>query len=89
MHDSDVSLITTNPGFVDQESQNYHLTEGSVALDRCSIIGVDDALVHRGRDFENRPYDLTGVNNGMGNYDVGADEPFPYEIDVIFKSDFE
>ena len=79
------SIVSQNPGFVSEETANYHLRYDSIAIDRCDDNGLGINL-NKDSDLDIRGYDLPNINNGFqGDYDVGADEV----IDLIFANGFE
>ncbi len=84
----DPSVIDGDPGFVSPNEGNYHIRYDSIAVDRCTGLGVtrgDIVLPITDSDGDLRGIDIPNVSNGSGTYDVGADE---YN-DLIFKDNFE
>lgn len=79
----DETTISTNPGFINPATDNYHIKYDSVALDLCSNSGL--TIIRNDRDGDVRELDMEGIPNGYGAYDAGADE----YSDLIFKNDFE
>jgi len=59
--------IRGNPGFMDPDTGNYHISVSSAAIDRGVNTGVEDDI-----DGESRPYP-----GGSEGYDIGADEFHP------------
>lgn len=78
------SLVTDDPGFVDPANQSYHLKPDSVAIDRCNLAGIIEAI-RSDLDGDTRAIDWLNVDQGVGDYDAGGDE---YN-DVIFESGFD
>jgi predicted outer membrane repeat protein len=83
---SDTETIVAEPMFIDAANGNYHLNAVfSPAVDYCT-----DSLAmaqYQDIDGENRGYDDSTVNNGIGPFDIGADET--YDNDIVFKNGFE
>ena len=80
------STVSQNPGFISEETGNYHLRYDSIAIDRCSDGGLTNLA--KDIDLDIRGLDFPGVNNGFqGNYDAGADEV--KVNDLIFADGFE
>ncbi|MGJ8663243.1 MAG: hypothetical protein ACSHWU_06315 [Marinicella sp.] len=77
------SIVTTDPGFVDHESGDYHLRPDSIAIDRCDDGGFE--FIYPDRDQDVRPFDISETENGVGQFDAGADE---YN-DLIYQNGFE
>ena len=80
------NTITASPGFIDGMAQDYRLSAGSVAIDKCDEY---DTTQFTQVDFEG---DATGVDDPykldvLGTYDAGADES--YQWDIIFQDAFE
>ena len=69
--DGDVLTGTVNvwedPAFVAPDAGNYHIGPGSAAIDRGVDAGVSDDV-----DGNSRPFD--GDDDGVGEFDIGADE---------------
>ncbi len=78
------TTVSENPGFVDAGNGDYHIRHDSIAVDACNIFGIDDNVVPD-RDNSFRPTSISGISNGTGNYDIGADE----YVDLIYKNSFE
>lgn len=78
-----------DPSFVDANNDDFHIQETSAAIDRCNN-GVPGAAPQGGDvdiDGQAAPVDHPDVVNGLGYYDIGADEFNP--SDVIFRSNFD
>lgn len=66
---------------------DLHLTENSMAIDRCSEILNDTDNQELDIDGELAPFNHPSVNNGSAVLDIGADELRP--SDLIFNSSFD
>ncbi len=78
------TVINQTPGFVDAANNDYHINFNSIAVDKCSTAGIGDT-VGVDRDGDNRGINISGISNGNGPFDAGADE----YVDLIFENDFE
>jgi hypothetical protein len=77
--------VVADPLFVDSGNQNYQLTDGSPAIDRCSQEWITAAYPDL---FGNtRGFDISGIPDIEGPYDAGAFESI--SSDIIFKHGFE
>ena len=77
------------PNFVDSSNDDYHISADSAAIDKCTLTvrgGSDDDY---DIDGELAPFDFLAVNNGLGTYDIGADEYRIESDDIIFSNGFE
>lgn len=78
-HDTS-SFVGTNmfigdPEFVDRANGDFHLQPSSPAIDMCS---EDDAIPNQTDiDHQDRGWDVPGIMNMSGPFDVGADEYIP------------
>jgi len=82
---SGTNVFVNDPGFVDRNNRDYHLTPDSVAIDLCAenLSTYDDNDI----DFAPRGIDNLTTVNINGPYDLGADEA--EDNDIIFKHSFE
>ena len=79
-------FITDDPGFISEETGNYHLRPDSIAIDRCEA-GLGDNNITKDSDLDIRGLDFPGISNSVvGDYDAGADEAL---VDLIFADGFE
>ncbi|MGJ8663242.1 MAG: hypothetical protein ACSHWU_06310, partial [Marinicella sp.] len=67
----DNTIVTDDPGFVDAENGNFHLSRNSSAIDMCNAIGL--GLVYPDQNNDERPIDIKDNDNGFGAFDAGAD----------------
>ncbi len=77
------NVLIDDPGL----TADYHLTDGSLAIDRCSEIINNQYNEELDIDGEQAPFNDPNVSNGIGLLDMGADEHQP--SDVIFSDAFE
>jgi hypothetical protein len=78
-------VLLSDPGFVDAENGDYHLTDESDAIDLCD----EQLFIGAGYNDLNgtqRGYDNPNVNNFLGPFDVGA---YEFNNDVIFSNGFD
>lgn len=80
----DNSVVDPNPGFVNPVEGNFHIRYDSIAIDKCSLAGID-GFISADYDNDTRGIDFPNIINDWGTYDAGADE---YN-DVIFNSGFD
>lgn len=85
--DSSISgnnIYVEDPGFINPNNQNYHLSPDSFAVDLCAF---SPYAANNDFDSDNRGIDILSVVNIEGVYDAGADEYNDHEI--VFNSGFE
>ncbi len=82
------NTLIDDPGFVSLGDDDFHLRIDSVAVDACAV-GTPDSHgdTEVDMDGEAAPVDQPAVINGMGIYDIGADEF--HHSDVIFAHSFD
>ncbi len=78
------NIIQASPGFVDRNNRDYHLLADAQAKDVCD--NSVSQSVYKDIDFEQRGLDDPLIPNGLGSFDVGADEAF---VELIFTNGFE
>ncbi|MCF6300732.1 MAG: hypothetical protein L3J52_06400 [Proteobacteria bacterium] len=78
--------VVADPEFVDRGNNDFHIDAAlSPAVDFCDDDMTD--VDYRDMDYEEFGFDDPTVANGLGGFDVGADET--YGNDIIFKNGFE
>jgi len=60
----------SDPFFVDAENGDYHMKNFSPAVDQGTGSGAPSVDI----DGDARPFDCTGLGDGVDDYDIGADE---------------
>lgn len=82
---SGTNVFLEDPGFVDRNNRDYHLSPNSLAVDVCTenSLVVDSLDI----DFDSRGIDSLTIDDINGPFDLGADET--QGDDIIFQSSFE
>ena len=78
-------VFLNDPGFVDSNNRNYHLSPNSLAIDVCD--NSQSMTQFTDIDFEGRGAENIDVININGAFDIGADETLGN--DIIFNNGFE
>jgi predicted outer membrane repeat protein len=79
------NVFLADPGFIDRDNRDYHLTAVSLAVDVC----IENSLIPGTKDidFESRGMQSHLVSNINGPFDLGADET--EGSDILFINSFE